>query len=116
MLIWTNDYEGESGVTVGYRFLNAPTKWIYYTVDIPGKSKWTIQLSYLDWGRKMASYTRWCKNLVLDTNDMPFFYKPKGTDEKTIVEWAEKDAHRDGYAHLMPYIRYVIKGYAKDRW
>ena len=40
--LWSNDYKGESGITIGYRWFQECTKWYYAKLEVPGCiDKWS---------------------------------------------------------------------------
>ena len=44
--LWSNDYKGESGITIGYRWFQDYTRWYYAKVDVPEcVDKWSCMIS-----------------------------------------------------------------------
>ena len=117
IILWTNDFPGETGLTVGYRYLELPTKWYYAKVVVPCLSKWQMQLSYLNWGYKLDNYA-W--NFYAETDPrstgMPFFYKPKSASIEDVTQWAVDHATLHGYEYMVPWIRMAIAYYRDHRW
>ena len=119
--LWTNNFKGEDGVTVGFRYLVDPMKWIYATISIPTKVGTDIQLTYLEWGHRFEDYAtdiwwerRWSQHRRKEV--WPFFYPPKGTSmddaKKGIIEQAKKN----GFEDKIPFIKKALTFYVSERW
>ena len=40
--LWSNDYKGERGITIGYRWFQEYTRWYYAKLEVPGCiDKWS---------------------------------------------------------------------------
>ena len=117
MLLFSNHFEYEKGITVAWRYLNVPTTWNYAQVVIPKCSKWAMQIGYSMWGCYLEYYTT-NKYTVTDlTSDyLPYFYKPKKTSEDALLSWAAEHALQNNYTYFMPFIRVMVRNYATKRW
>jgi len=121
MTLWRNTYRYESGLTVAYRFLAESSKWVYATVVVPNMDQRSMQTSFLVWGANMEAYVQdtYIYNEEQEQKSschLPYFYKPKDATVQDILSWAEEHAHFEGYGHLIPFIRTVVKSYANNRW
>ena len=78
IVLWSNDFPGETGVTLGYRFLGYPSKWIYANVVVPHMTPSEMQLSYLQWGHRFMDYaTNICWEIDETTSVWPHVYARK---------------------------------------
>jgi hypothetical protein len=85
-----------------------------------------MQTTWLQWGPDMDAYTT-SKRTWYDKKeiDLPLFYKPKFVNDEgekvdvpteEVLSWAEAHARKNGYGHLITFIRSVVAGYDEWRW
>ena len=98
MLLFSNHFEYEKGITVAWRYLNVPTTWNYAQVVIPNFSKWAMQIGYSIWGCYLEYYTT-KKYTVTDlTSDyLPYYGPRKKISEDTLYKWAARHPIQKNY-------------------
>lgn len=117
LCLWTNDFKKEKGLTVGYRYLEAPCEWFYAHVVLPSMSKWQMQMSLLECGHKFSDYVLSAWSFTdMGASAMPYFYKPRTATDNEVLQWAIDHAQSNGYESLVPFIRKLLRYYAKHRW
>ena len=117
VILWTNDYRNERGLTVGYRRFENPTMWTYAQVDVPGLHRRTMQLTYLRWGYQFEDYaTDFYSETDILSNELPFFYAPRSASIDDVWRWAVDDAIDNEYGPMVPWIRRAIEYYCDTRW
>ncbi len=115
--LYSNDFKGETGITMAYRFLENEKIWIYAKATIPEMDKWTMQTSFLEWGTRLRAYAKNKKRWKDHSADhLPYFYRPKHTTTEEVRRRAELHAITHGYAHLRHFIHHVISIYDVTRW
>ena len=124
MCLFSNDFPKEKGISVFYRHLDDPLKWIVARVDIPRMTKWAMQTGFLQWGPRLYNHCTWeglssmwpCELEDATNYFMPYFYKPKGYSNDDILDVATRHAQKNDYTHLMPFIWFVLEFYGNKRW
>ena len=116
IILWTNDFPDETGLTLGIRYMHNPAKWHYANVQIPSMNALEMQSSYLRWGHTFETYASNHYSVTdFHSNELPYFYKPKTASIDDLVEWAVDDAITGGYGVLVPWILSVIAYYHNRR-
>jgi hypothetical protein len=76
-----------------------------------------MRMQFLSWIPNMENYL--LEDIAEywdDCGDYPLFYKHKGVTDELVLEWAMEQAYERGDDGLIPFIRHIVKHYAKNRW